>query len=49
MFKKPIWVYFLHVINMFGLLQVTSPNMKKKSTVTASVMRVIQLRDRTDN
>ena len=22
MFKKPIWVHFLHVINMCGLLQV---------------------------
>ena len=29
LFKKPIWVHFLHVINMCGLLQVTSSNIKR--------------------
>ena len=40
MFKKLIWVHFLHVINMCGLLQVASPNMKSKYTYGEHVDKV---------
>ena len=46
--KKLIWVYSLHVINMCSLLQLTSPNMKYKC-IHSFNDPCIQLHDASDN